>query len=208
MLGPLSSQATSRALQDASMYGKYEQWMARYGRVYTDINEREKRFNIFKENVAFIESSNKDAYKLYKLSVNQFADLTNEEFKASRNGFMGHECSAKTTCFKYENVTAPPTVDWRKKGAVTPIKDQGQCDVPANREDALMKAVANQPISVAIDASGSDFQFYSSGVFTGTCGTSLDHGVIAVGYGVSDDGTKYWLVKNSLVFKSFSLVFL
>ncbi|RXH71460.1 hypothetical protein DVH24_018815 [Malus domestica] len=127
MLGALSSQATSRTLQDASMYGRYEQWMARYGRVYSDINEEEKRFNIFKENVAFIEYSNNDANKLYKLSVNQFADLTNEEFKASRNRFMGHECSAKTTSFKYENVTAPPTVDWRNKGAVTPVKDQGQC---------------------------------------------------------------------------------
>ncbi|PRQ51320.1 putative fruit bromelain [Rosa chinensis] len=70
-------------------------------------------------------------------------------------------------------------------------------DLPANSESALLKAVANQPISVAIYASGSNFQFYSSGVFTGTCGTSLDHGVTAVGYGVSDDGTNYWLVKNS-----------
>ncbi|KAM2145665.1 hypothetical protein ACFX1R_049195 [Malus domestica] len=35
------------------------------------------------------------------------------------------------------------------------------------------------------------------GVFTGTCGTSLDHGVTAVGSGVSEDETKYWLVKNS-----------
>ncbi|GJV72538.1 senescence-specific cysteine protease SAG39-like protein [Tanacetum coccineum] len=73
--------------------------------------------------------------------------------------------------------------------------DQGY--VPANSESALLKAVARQPVSVAIDASGSDFQFYSSGVFTGECGTELDHGVTAVGYGTSDDGTKYWLVKNS-----------
>ncbi|PRQ29154.1 putative fruit bromelain [Rosa chinensis] len=35
------------------------------------------------------------------------------------------------------------------------------------------------------------------GVFTGTCGTNLDHGVAVVGYGTSSDGTKYWLVKNS-----------
>ncbi|GMI86751.1 senescence-associated gene 12 [Hibiscus trionum] len=70
-------------------------------------------------------------------------------------------------------------------------------DVPANSEDALQKAVANQPVSVAIDASGFEFQFYSGGVFTGSCGTQLDHGVTAVGYGEDDDGTKYWLVKNS-----------
>ena len=69
--------------------------------------------------------------------------------------------------------------------------------LPTMRRHILQKAVANQPVSVAIDASGSDFQFYKSGVFTGSCGTELDHGVTAVGYGVSNDGTEYWLVKNS-----------
>ncbi|KAK4858831.1 hypothetical protein QYF36_022690 [Acer negundo] len=44
---------------------------------------------------------------------------------------------------------------------------------------------------------GSDFQFYSNGVFTGQCGIELDHGVTAIGYGTAADGTKYWLVKNS-----------
>ncbi|CAN6371747.1 unnamed protein product [Urochloa humidicola] len=73
----------------------------------------------------------------------------------------------------------------------------GYEDVPANNEDALQKAIANQPVAVAIDASGQDFQFYSEGVFTGSCGTDLDHGVAAVGYGITRDGTKYWIVKNS-----------
>lgn len=74
---------------------------------------------------------------------------------------------------------------------------KGYKDVPANSEEALLNAVANQPVSVAIDAGGLPFQFYSSGVFTGVCGTNLDHGVTVVGYGVSEDGLKYWLVKNS-----------
>ncbi|WJX43870.1 hypothetical protein P8452_30918 [Trifolium repens] len=292
-LGLWTIQVTSRTLQDDTMNERHEQWMDQYGKVYKDSQEREKRFKIFTENVKYIEAFNNVANnKRYTLGVNQFADLTNDEFIASRNKFKGHMCSSitKTTSFKYENVSAiPSSVDWRKKGAVTPVKNQGQCgccwafsavaategihkltagklislseqelvdcdtkavdqgcegglmddafkfiiqnhglsteakypyqgvdgtcnankasinavtitgyeDVPANNELALQKAVANQPISVAIDASGSDFQFYKNGVFTGSCGTELDHGVTAVGYGVSNDGTKYWLVKNS-----------
>ena len=120
-------QAMSHILQD-EMYERHEQWMAHCGRVYKDTIEKEQRYKIFKENVAYIESFNNAANKPYKLSVNQFADLTNEDFKASRNRFEVHECSTKTTSFKDENVTAvPSTLDWRKKGAVTPIKDQGQC---------------------------------------------------------------------------------
>ncbi|TVU08619.1 hypothetical protein EJB05_42028, partial [Eragrostis curvula] len=69
-------------------------------------------------------------------------------------------------------------------------------DVPINNERALQKAVAHQPVSVAIEASGRAFQLYHSGIFDGTCGTSLDHGVTAVGYG-SEDGKDYWIVKNS-----------
>lgn len=52
-------------------------------------------------------------------------------------------------------------------------------------------------MSVAIDASNSIFQFYTSGVITGDeCGTDLDHAVLAVGYG-TEDGNDYFLVKNS-----------
>ncbi|KAL8532134.1 hypothetical protein ACS0TY_008664 [Phlomoides rotata] len=272
------------------MVERHEQWMTQYGRTYKDDGEKAKRFKIFKENMDYIESSNSDGIRPYKLDINSFADLTNEEFKATRNGYkMESYKSSKVSSFRYANVTAvPSSVDWRKKGAVTGVKDQGQCgccwafsavaategihqlttgtlislseqelvdcdtsedegcsgglmdnafefiignkglttesnypyegtdgtcntkkessdaakitgyeDVPSNSESGLMKVVANQPVSVAIDASGSDFQFYSSGVFTGECGTDLDHGVTAVGYGATSDGTKYWLVKNS-----------
>ncbi|XP_075477508.1 LOW QUALITY PROTEIN: senescence-specific cysteine protease SAG39-like [Primulina tabacum] len=287
-----ASWVTARTIPDASMAERHESWMAQYGRVYKDDAEKAKRFKIFKENVDYIESFNSAGTRSYKLAVNQFADLTNEEFQASRNGFkmnFHHKSSKTISSFRYSNMTAvPPSVDWRKKGAVTGVKDQGQCgccwafsaiaategihqlktgklislseqqlvdcdtsedqgcngglmdyafeymigndgittetnypydgedgpcnsnkesshvakitgyeDVPANSESSLLQSVANQPVSVAIDAGGSDFQFYSSGVFTGECGTDLDHGVTAVGYGKTSGGTKYWLVKNS-----------
>lgn len=57
--------------------------------------------------------------------------------------------------------------------------------------------MSKQPVSVCIDAGGRDFQFYSKGIFSGKCGTSLDHCVGLVGYGSAKGGGKYWLVKNS-----------
>ncbi|KAL2328593.1 hypothetical protein Fmac_022020 [Flemingia macrophylla] len=291
VFGFCAFEANARTLEDASMRERHEQWMVQHGKFYMDSYEKEFKYQTFKENVQRIEAFNNAGNKPYKLGINQFADLTNEEFKA-RNRFKGHMCSTitRTPTFKYEHVTAvPASLDWRKKGVVTPVKDQGECgscwafsavaategitklrsgklislseqelvdcdtkgedqgcegglmddafkfifknkglatesmypykgvdgtcnakaagkhaasikgyeDVPANSESALLKAVANQPVSVAIDASGFEFQFYSGGVFTGSCGTNLDHGVTAVGYGVVNNGTKYWLVKNS-----------
>jgi C1A family cysteine protease len=53
-----------------------------------------------------------------------------------------------------------------------------------------------QPVSIAIEADQKSFQLYKSGVFTDTCGTNLDHGVLAVGYG-TENNIDYYLVKNS-----------
>merc|ERR1719310_781386 len=60
----------------------------------------------------------------------------------------------------------------------------------------MMSALKQQPVSIAIEADKSVFQLYKSGVLSGTCGSNLDHGVLAVGYG-TDGGKDYWLVKNS-----------
>ena len=63
------------------------------------------------------------------------------------------------------------------------VSIDGYEDVPENDEAALQKAVAQQPVSVAICASGG-LQFYGSGIVDGKCCDELDHGVLAVGYGV------------------------
>jgi len=69
-------------------------------------------------------------------------------------------------------------------------------DVKTDDETALQTASVSGCVSVAIEADQYAFQYYSSGVLTGLCGTSLDHGVLVVGYGVSGS-QDYWLVKNS-----------
>jgi len=72
----------------------------------------------------------------------------------------------------------------------------GFTDVPRNSDTALMTAIAQQPVSVAIEADQASFQHYAGGVLTAACGSNLDHGVLAVGYG-AQNGVDYYLVKNS-----------
>lgn len=58
-------------------------------------------------------------------------------------------------------------------------------------------AVAQRPISIAIEADKLVFQQYSSGIFDNTkCGTTMDHAVMLVGYG-SENGQDYFILRNS-----------
>lgn len=134
LLGFSASFVSARTLPELSISERFEQWLVKHGRVYNDAAEEGKRFQIFKENVKYIDSNNANSGKTYKLGLNAFTDLTNEEFKAIRNGYKPKSSrisfSSLKRSFKYENVSlaaVPATMDWRKLGAVTPVKDQGQC---------------------------------------------------------------------------------
>ncbi|VAH00565.1 unnamed protein product [Triticum turgidum subsp. durum] len=234
----------------------FEKWLAKHQKAYASFEEKLHRFEVFKDNLKLIDEINREVTS-YWLGLNEFADLTHDEFKAAYLGFSPATARRSSSrSFRYEDVSAhdlPKDVDWRKKGAVTDVKNQGQCgscwafstvaaveginaivtgnltalseqelidcsvdgnsgcnggmmdyafsyiassgglhteeaypylmeegscgdgkkseseavsisgyeDVPAKDEQALIKALAHQPVSVAIEASGRHFQFYS-----------------------------------------------
>jgi len=77
------------------------------------------------------------------------------------------------------------------------VAPKSYTDVTTNSDAALMSALNQQPVSIAIEADQAAFQLYKTGVSTASCGTNLDHGVLAVGYGTYTDGKDYYKVKNS-----------
>lgn len=97
------------------------------------------------------------------------------------------------TDYKYTATTNHCSQD--KSKLVNGSSPTSWVDVKQTNDD-LLAAIQQQPVSVAIEADQSSFQFYSSGVLTGRCGTNLDHGVLAVGYGTLD-GVDYYKIKNS-----------
>jgi len=76
--------------------------------------------------------------------------------------------------------------------------DQGPPRYPANSAKSHKEAIADGPVSVALDASSIWFQFYKNGVMNNkNCGTQLNHGVVAVGYGNDASKGEYYIVRNS-----------
>ncbi|KAI3981803.1 hypothetical protein MKX01_027788 [Papaver californicum] len=144
--------------------------------------------------VTAVEGINKiRSGQLISLSEQELVDCNKKADEGCGGGLMNYAFQ-----FIVENggiAAKEITLTLRKNSLVVAI--DGFEDVLANSDADLMKAVASQPVSVAIEAGGPYFQFYSKGVFSGTCGTNLDHGVAIVGYGETSEGVKHWIVKNS-----------
>ncbi|WVZ65432.1 hypothetical protein U9M48_014797 [Paspalum notatum var. saurae] len=118
------------------MLERFEQWMGRHGRLYADAGEKQRRLEVYRRNVELVEMFN-SMNSGYKLADNKFADLTNEEFRAKMLGFgphtrTGHATTPSTMTYADSGLAEdysdlPKSVDWREKGAVTPVKNQGEC---------------------------------------------------------------------------------
>ncbi|PIN08986.1 Cysteine proteinase Cathepsin L [Handroanthus impetiginosus] len=112
--------------ETASMERRYRDWLKRYGQRYNSRDEWNLRFGIYQSNVEFIDFINSQNLS-YKLTDNQFADMTNMEFRTIYLGYRSNGISCKIHNITHNNSTIPPSIDWRKNGAVTHIKDQGDC---------------------------------------------------------------------------------
>jgi C1A family cysteine protease len=139
---------------------------------------------------------------LVSLSEQQLVDCSTAEGNQGCNGGLmdyAFEYIIKNNGITLESAypytaTGPNTCAANGKPVAATLS--GYKDVPVNSETALMTAIVQQPVSVAVEADQNVFQFYSSGVMDSACGTQLDHGVLAVGYGTLG-GKDYYLVKNS-----------
>jgi len=109
---------------------KWAQFKEEFGKQYHTRSEQQRRFNIFSENLKKYEEHNKSGAS-WNMAVNQFSDLTEAEFEAFHMG--GYKKTPVMATSNMEGLTVkrakdlPASVDWRDKGAVTPVKDQGGC---------------------------------------------------------------------------------
>ena len=114
--------ALATSLRYENTFSAFE---ARYGKNYINEAERTFRGKVFAYNMEWAKKMNSEGHP-YTVGATPFADMTNQEFSASK--MCG--CMLKPTLTKPATPIMEPAleaVDWREKGAVTPVKNQASC---------------------------------------------------------------------------------
>ena len=146
------------------------------------------------EGAEFIANGN-----LTSVSEQQLVDCATRVNKGCNGGsmpmaFIYAKQNGLMTETDYPYTAVDGTCAYDKSKTVTHVT--GHESVTAGSETAMRSAIAQQPVSIAIEADETAFQSYTSGILSSGCGQQLDHGVLAVGYG-TEEGVNYILVKNS-----------
>ncbi|XP_004470986.1 procathepsin L [Dasypus novemcinctus] len=120
--------ASAAPTLDSRLDAQWQQWKATHQRLY-GMNEEGWRRAVWEKNMKRIERHNL-AYNLgqqsFTMGMNAFGDMTNEEFRQVMNGYQ-KQLNRKGKVFFDFPSEVPKSVDWREKGYVTPVKNQGEC---------------------------------------------------------------------------------
>ncbi|XP_043838455.1 procathepsin L-like [Dromiciops gliroides] len=117
---------------DQTLDAKWHQWKAQHRKTYAADEDGWRRAT-WEKNLRKIEMHNLEysaGKHSFQMEINKFGDMTNEEFRQIMNGFRqnGFQRKTKGTLFHEPLLSqTPKSVDWREKGYVTPVKNQGEC---------------------------------------------------------------------------------
>jgi C1A family cysteine protease len=134
-LAYINQGSSSRILsQPSEIDNAWTVWKQTHGKSYGVAAHESYRKSVFAGNYNFIKEFNAtsraqhgDKPSTHVLALNQFADLTNSEFSKQRNNLKTVPRETTTNSSPESYITSDDTIDWNVEGAVTGVKDQGQC---------------------------------------------------------------------------------
>ena len=117
--------------KEKEMKWVFSEWQVKFDKSYDHPAEESRRFQIFKSNLRYISEHNRpENNHSFSLGLNQFADLTAEDFANLYLINQPDEIPMSEASDRYEareDENLPSSVDWRIEGAVTPVENQGRC---------------------------------------------------------------------------------